>query len=173
MFTFYNNPNTSQGFTLFGLLLYIGLGSVVLTALGELTISVLSLSARADYDRSTTYALAFIDARIGYDIGQADTILSPTPGNPATELSLSHSGNTTTYYIAEGRVWIQTPFSEPEALTPKDVIIYSSIFEVLTSPVAKPPVRMSVQTGMHDPLRPDIYIENAPTTLTWYPYAYN
>ncbi|KKS84272.1 MAG: hypothetical protein UV60_C0024G0008 [Parcubacteria group bacterium GW2011_GWA2_43_11] len=165
--------HSTQGFTLFGLLLYIALTATALTALGELTIGVLTLSARAEHDRSNVYTLAFLQARIGYDIGRAESILAPTPGNPTTSLSLTHDGDTTTYYVDEGRLWIQNASSSPEALTTEDVVISSSTFEAMSSLTPKPSIRMTVQTGIYDPLRPDILIQYTPTVLTWYPYAYN
>ena len=163
----------TQGFTLLGLLLYITLTAATLTALGELTIGVLTLSARAEHDRSSVYALAFLQARLGYDIGRAESILAPTSRNPASTLSLTRDGDTTTYYVAEGRLWMQSDSSNPEALTPEDVVISSSTFEAISSPTLKPSIRLNIQTGTYDPLRPDILIQYTPTILTWYPYAYN
>jgi len=168
-----SHSQTTQGFTLFGLLLYISLTAVVLTALGELTIGVLRLSTRADYDRSSIYALSFIQAKIGYDIGRADSIVAPTPEYPSASLSLLYEGDTITYYVAEERLWVQTSFSDPEALTPEDVVVSTSTFTAISTPLNKNPIRMDIETGIHDPLRPDILIQHPPTVLTWYPYAYD
>lgn len=161
-----------QGFTLFGLLLYITLTSVILIALGDLTIGVLSLNARADRDRSTVYTLSFLQAKLGYDIGRAESIVAPTVATPSSSLILFSGGETVTYFLDEGRFWMQTSSSVKTPLTPETVVIAASMFETVSLNATKKPLRWNVQTAIHDPLRPDILIEHSPTTLTWYSFDY-
>lgn len=163
---------TARGFSLFGLLLYIGLTTVLLTALGEITIGVLAQSAQAENDRSTVYTLSFLQARLKYEIGRAEAVITPTLGNPASSLTLLSEGKTITYFVADGRMWVHDSLSDPEVLTPEDVVISSLLFETVSSPAQQQPIRTRIETGTRNFLRREVLSTHGTTTFTFYPYVY-
>lgn len=98
---FFKVFKNNKGFTLVETLLYIGIFSILIVVLFQLLSLIFDVQLESQSTSSVTQDGRFILNRFSYDIGQADTIISPSsPGSQSAVLQFSKNGTIYTYSLA-------------------------------------------------------------------------
>jgi len=94
---------TSNGFTLIELLIYMGIISILITALTQVFGSILDAQLESEATSSVQQDGRFILSRFSYDIRRADDIVVPAAlGDQTTSLQLTIGGVSYTYALNSG-----------------------------------------------------------------------
>lgn len=92
--------NSSRGFTIVEMLLYMGLLSIFLMVLTDLFVNILDVKSEAEATSSVEQDSRYILARLSYEINQATSISQPASiGGSGGTLVMLVGGNTFTYTI--------------------------------------------------------------------------
>ncbi len=131
------------GSTLIELLLYMGIFVSLLGMLLWVFSSIINMQLESEAASSVTTDGKFILARIGYDIGQAQTISVPaTPGAQGGSLQLGINGVPYAYALSNGTLTL-TAGSTTDILTGVDTTISNLTFLRLGNGGGKHSIRIS------------------------------
>ncbi len=99
--------NSSSGFSLVELLLYMGLSLILLTIISGLFISMLNTRSESMKTSSLEREGRYILARLSYDVYSAQDILEPAlVGETSTTLQLMKNSELFTYRIIDDRLYL-------------------------------------------------------------------
>lgn len=102
---FFKVFKNNKGFTLVETLLYIGIFSILIVVLFQLLSSIFDVQLESQSTSSVAQDSRFILNRFSYDIGQADTIVSPISlGSQSDSLQFSKESTTYTYSLVNGNL---------------------------------------------------------------------
>lgn len=101
----YRRKNTTAGFTLIELVMYMGLMSILLTVVVTLFSSIVNLRLETEATSSVEEDSKYIFSRLSYDIVRADTVVTPaSAGSSSANLEITIDGTTHTYALHDGNL---------------------------------------------------------------------
>lgn len=131
-----NNLSTKQnGFTLFEILLYMGLSILMVVLIGGIGINILSIYNTSQTDTELQYNSTFAVEKIKLIAAEAVSIQWPVAGVSNTTLSLERSlpeNNPTTIKLIDGRLVLQEGEKAPVFLTSSHVVVSAVEFSNVT-----------------------------------------
>lgn len=133
----------SRGFTLVEVLLYIGLLSLFMIILVEIFVSVLKLRLQSQSTSAIAQDSRFILARLGYDIGNAQSVTVPgVLGQTTSSLQLTKGGVIYTYSLDVDGNLVITTAGASNKLNSLDTKISGITFKRVGSSGGKPTIQV-------------------------------
>lgn len=123
-------PRSNRGFTLIELILYIGIVTIILTAIVPFTWATIGNTTKSSTQQEIYDSSRFLSEKLKYEIRNAKSIVSVTP----TTLTLLEFDNSNTVInYANNTLTIQRGSSPSTLLHPTTVKITSFVFQNLSS----------------------------------------
>jgi len=128
--------NSTRGFTLVELLIYMGILSILLVVLSQIFGSVLDAQLESESTSAVHRDGRFILSKLSYDIHKAQSIVTPAAiGNQSTSLQLTIEGINYTYTVSSGNLEI-TSGLETNNLNSGDTTVSNLTFTRIGNSVA-------------------------------------
>lgn len=118
----------NRGISLLELLIYVAILSGLMLVVSDAFISLSKGRGQAEARSEVNSAMRFAAERIKQDIKNASAVLVPAFGLPGSTLSLSVSGSTILYDVANGVLRRKVDTSTPEAVTGGAVAVEAPLF---------------------------------------------
>lgn len=169
--------NKKQGFTLVEMLIYVGILSVISTAIVSFALWSLSFNARVKAKNEVQNNVRRVAEMMAYEIRHASSIYTPTsilethPGQLSIETALNPPLNESKtykdFYVDGGVLYLKKEDSLSQALTSEKVRVNNLVFKRLASNGPTESVQVNLIIEYNNPSsRPELQAEaNLTTTI--------
>lgn len=160
-----------SGFTIIELLIYLGIFSIVIMAVGIIVFQTITNKIQSETIQEVGYHAQMIMDKITTSVAGAVSVASPVSGQTGTSVSLVVADPTktpTVWYVSSGTLYVQEGADQPVAVS-SDLVTITDVSFVNVAPVGVPGsirVTMTIASSNTSGRSEYQYVETFYTTVT-------
>jgi len=141
--TYLLKKNSSQGFTIIELLVYMGILSILLFILTDIFVATLNVKSESESQAAVHQDGRYILAKLMYDINQASSVSSPSYSTYSDSLTIVINNSVKTYNSLGDKLYITEDLTESNLLNSIDTQISDLKFTNLGNNPGKSTIQIS------------------------------